>query len=146
MTKSVPQFPYAQYNQDVWNAHSPDDLARYVAPDARVHSMTPGNVAGSGLEYLKARARSLFNAFPDIEFRIEDVVQQEDRVAARVTLEGTHRGEFAGVQATGKRMKVYDFAMYRIADGKITDIWSLIDMQAMRDQLQGGASASGHFR
>jgi predicted ester cyclase len=43
-------------------------------------------------------------------------------------------------------MKVYDFAMYRIADGKITDIWSLIDMQAMCDQLQGTEAAPGHFR
>ena len=31
-------------------------------------------------------------------------------------------------------------------DGKITDIWSLIDMQAMRDQLQSGSAAAGHFR
>jgi steroid delta-isomerase-like uncharacterized protein len=146
MAESVSSFPYARYNQDVWNAHNPDALAKYVAPDARVHSMTPGNVAGTGLDYLKARAKSLFDAFPDIEFALEDVVQQGDRVAARVTLQGTQRGEFGGIPAAGKRMKVYDFAMYRIADGKITDIWSLIDMQAMRDQLQGGSGSSGHFR
>ena len=146
MTHSIPPFPYARYNQDVWNSHNPDALAEYFAPDARVHSMTPGTVAGVGLDYLKGRARSLLNAFPDVKFVIEDVVQQDDRLAARVTLEGTHRAEFAGIPATGKRMKVYDFAMYRIVDGKITDVWSLIDMQALRDQLQGGASSSSHFR
>ena len=108
--------------------------------------MTPGNVAGTGLDYLKARAASLLKAFPDVKFVIEDFIQQGDRLAARVTLEGTHRADFAGIPATGKRMKVYDFAMYRIVDGKITDIWSLIDMQAMRDQLKGGSSASSHFR
>ncbi len=146
MANSTPPFPYARYNQDVWDSHNPEALAQYFSPNARVHSMTPGNVAGTGLNYLKARARSLFSAFPDVTFVIEDVIQQGDRVAARVTLEGTHRGEFAGIPATGKRMKVYDFAMYRIAGGKITDVWSLVDIQAMRDQLQGGASASGHFR
>ena len=146
MGNAVPPFPYARYNQDVWNSHNPDALAEYFAPDARVHSMTPGNVAGAGLDYLKTRARSLLNAFPDVKFVVEDVVQQDDLLAARVTLEGTHRSDFAGVPATGKRMKVYDFAMYRIVDGKITDVWSLIDMQAMRDQLQGGSSSSGHFR
>lgn len=146
MANSVPPFPYARYNQDVWDCHNPDALAQYVASDARVHSMTPGNVAGTGLDYLKARAASLLKAFPDVKFVIEDFVQQGDRLAARVTLEGTHRADFAGIPATGKRMKVYDFAMYRIVDGKITDIWSLIDMQAMRDQLQGGSSSSGHFR
>ena len=146
MTIDAAPFPYDRYNRDVWDAHDPDALARYVAPDARVHSMTPGKVAGMGLDYLKARAAALLKAFPDVKFVIEDSVQHGDRLAARVTLEGTHRADFAGIPATGKRMKVYDFAMYRIADGKITDIWSLIDMQAMRDQLQGGAAASGHFR
>ena len=146
MTSSTPPFPYARYNQDVWNSHNPDALAEYFAPDARVHSMTPGTVAGAGLDYVKGRARSLLNAFPDVKFVIEEVVQQDDRLAARVTLEGTHRAEFAGIPATGKRMSVYDFAMYRIVDGKITDVWSLIDMQALRDQLQGGASSSSHFR
>ena len=146
MANSVPPFPYARYNQEVWDSHNPDALAKYVASEARVHSMTPGNVAGTGLDYLKTRAASLLKAFPDVKFVIEDFVQQGDRLAARVTLEGTHRADFAGMPATGKRMKVYDFAMYRIADGKITDIWSLIDMQAMRDQLQGGSAASGHFR
>ena len=146
MGNSVPPFPYARYNQDVWDSHNPDALDKYVASNARVHSMTPGNVAGTGLDYLKARAASLLKAFPDVKFVIEDFIQQGDRLAARVTLEGTHRADFAGIPATGKRMKVYDFAMYRIVDGKITDIWSLIDMQAMRDQLKGGSSASSHFR
>lgn len=146
MAQTAPPFPYDCYNKDVWDSHNPNALAHYVAPDARVHSMTPGKVAGSGLEYLKARAESLLKAFPDVKFVIEEVVQQGDRLAARVTLEGTHRADFAGMPATEKRMKVYDFAMYRIANGKITDIWSLIDMQAMRDQLQAGSGAAGHFR
>jgi hypothetical protein len=85
MRSSSNPFPYARYNEDVWNSHNPDALGEYFAPDARVHSMTPGNVAGAGLDYLKGRAQSLFNAFPDVKFVIEAVVQQDDRLAARVT-------------------------------------------------------------
>jgi steroid delta-isomerase-like uncharacterized protein len=146
MAKSVHPFPYARYTEEVWNSHNPDALAMYFAADARVHSMTPGSVAGTGLDYLKGRAQALMKAFPDVHFVIEEVVEREDFLAARVTLEGTQRGDFAGIPATGRRMKVYDFAMYRIVDGKITDVWSLIDMHALREQLQGGASSSGHFR
>jgi SnoaL-like polyketide cyclase len=83
MANSAPLFPYDRYNKDVWDSHSPDELAKYVASDARVHSMTPGKVAGSGLDYLKARAASLLRAFPDVKFVIEEVVQQGDRLAAR---------------------------------------------------------------
>lgn len=143
---AVHPFSYARYTEEVWNFHNPDALAKYFAPDARVHSMTPGSIAGTGLDYLKERAQTLLNAFPDIHFVIEDLVEQGDILAARVTLEGTQRADFAGVPATGKRMKVYDFAMYRIVEGKITDVWSLIDMQAMRTQLQSGASSTAHFR
>ncbi len=146
MASSVHAFPYALYTEDVWNSHNPDALAMYFAPDAKVHSMTPGSVAGTGLDYLKGRAQSLMKAFPDIHFVIEGVIERDDYLAARVTLEGTQRGEFAGIPATGNRMKVYDFAMYRIMDRKITDVWSLIDMQALREQLQGGSSSSNHFR
>jgi steroid delta-isomerase-like uncharacterized protein len=146
MANSVRPFSYDSYTEEVWNSHNPDALAKYFAPDARVHSMTPGSVAGTGLDYLKARAQSLLKAFPDVHFVIEDVVEQHDRIAARVTLEGTQQAEFAGVPATGKRMKVYDFAMYRIVEGKITDVWSLIDIQAMRDQLQGSSTSTGAFR
>ena len=143
---AIAPFSYARYTEEVWNSHNPDALAKYFAPDARVHSMTPGSVAGSGLGYLKERAQSLMNAFPDIHFVVEDVLEQGDVLAARVTLEGTHRADFAGVPATGKRMKVYDFAMYRIVEGKIADVWSLIDINTMRAQLRSDASSTGHFR
>ena len=148
MADSVHPFPYDRYTEEVWNSHNPEALAQFFAADARVHSMTPGVVAGTGLDYLKGRAQSLFNAFPDVHFEIEDIVQREDLLAARVTLEGTQRGEFAGIRVTGKRMKVYDFAMYRIVGGKITDVWSLIDMHGLRDQLEtsGSPSSSGNFR
>jgi steroid delta-isomerase-like uncharacterized protein len=149
MAGSDSQFPYARYIDDVWNAHNPDALVNYVATDARVHSIVnPGDITGAGLDYLKQRASSLFKAFPDAKFVIEEVIQQDDRLAARVTLEGTQQSDFAGIAATGKRVKVYDFAMYRITDGKISDIWSLIDKQIMRDQLQGlpGFSATSDRR
>lgn len=138
MANSVPPFPFARYVEEVWNSHNPEALAAYFAPDAKDHSLTPGGPdSGAGLDYLKARAQALFNAFPDVLFVVEEVVQQDDRLAVRVTLEGTHRGDFAGIPATGKRMKVYDFATYRIVDGKITEVWSLVDMQRLRDQLRG---------
>ncbi len=135
MTEYDKSFPYDSYIQDVWNAHDPNALEKYFSPQVRVHSLTPGIDPGTGLNYLKGLAQSLFDAFPDVHFEIEDVVQQGNRLAARLTLEGTQQGEFAGIHPAGRRMKVYDFAMYRIRDGKFTDVWSLVDMQGLRDQL-----------
>jgi len=128
-------FPYHEYVDEVWNAHDPSALGKFFSPDVVVHSLTPGIDPGTGLYYLKDLAQSLFDAFPDVHFVVEELIQLGDRLAVRATLEGTPEGEFAGISATGKRMKVYDFVMYRISDGKITEVWSLVDMQGLRDQL-----------
>jgi predicted ester cyclase len=116
-------FPYKTYVDEVWNAHNASALAKYFTPDVRVHSLTPGIGPGVGLAYLQALAQSLFDAFPDVHFRVEGVVQQGSNLAARLTLEGTQRKDFAGIPGTGRRMKVYDFAMYRIRNGKFSDVY-----------------------
>lgn len=137
MDRGEGRFPYHRYVEEVWNQHDPSALAEYFAPDVRVHSLSPGIDPGIGLEYLMGLAKSLFDAFPDVRFVVEDVVQAGSRLAARLTLEGTHQQDFAGIPRTGKRMKIYDFAMYRIDGDKFTDVWSLVDIRGLRDQLLG---------
>lgn len=126
---------YRQYVEDVWNAHNPAALERYFAPEVRVHSFTPGIEPVVGLANLQALAQSLFDGFPDVHFTLDGIIVQPGQIAIRAFLEGTHTGEFAGMPPTGKRMRIVDFAMYRIVDDKITDVWSLVDMLGMREQL-----------
>ena len=54
---------------------------------------------------------------------VEDMIAEGDRVAARVTMRGTHLGEFEGIAPTGKRVEVRAMDMYRITDGKIVEHW-----------------------
>jgi predicted ester cyclase len=46
-------------------------------------------------------------AFPDAQFTIEDLIAEGDKVVARATEQGTHRGEFMGIAPTGKQVAVY---------------------------------------
>ena len=41
-------------------------------------------------------------AFPDLAITVEDMLAEDDRVATRVTMRGTHHGPLAGVAPTGK--------------------------------------------
>ena len=50
-----------------------------------------------------------------------------DRVAARVVMRGTHRGEFQGITPTGKRVEVRAIDMFRISNGKIVEHWGHAD-------------------
>ena len=80
-------------------------------------------------------------AFPDLAIAVEDLVAAGDRVAARWTLRGTHRGAFLGVSPTGRRVTVAGTEFYRLAGGKIVERWAVVDTDGLLRQL-GVASPS----
>jgi steroid delta-isomerase-like uncharacterized protein len=129
------EFDYRKYIDAVYNAHNPDAVDQFFTPNVIVHSVAPDVESGQGTDYLKDLARTLITAFPDVKLTVEEVVQEGDKLAARVTVEGTHKGEFAGIKPTGRTIKVANFAVYRIKDGKIAEMWSLVDTTQLRVQL-----------
>ena len=88
-----------------------------------------------GREAGKARYRAFRDAFPDIAATLHEVVAQDDKVAVRYTLEGTHGGPFAGVPATGKRVTLSGIAIMRLADGRIAEGWGCADFLGFLRQL-----------
>jgi len=75
------------------------------------------------------------SAFPRYELIAEDMFAEDDKVVVRFTLRATHRGEFMGVPATGKKVAVPGIIIYRIANGKITEHWMQIDSGGLMQQL-----------
>src|SRR4051794_27066020 len=45
------------------------------------------------------------SGFPDIQWTLEETIVEDDKVAARFTMRGTHQGEFFGVPPTGKTIE-----------------------------------------
>lgn len=77
-----------------------------------------------GLEGVKQAFRVLQSAFPDASHVIEDLVGEGDKVVARISARGTHQGNLFGVAATGKEVSMTGIAIYRLAEGKITERWA----------------------
>jgi predicted ester cyclase len=112
--------------EQVW-----DDL---VAPDMVLHfNSFPEPIVG--LEANKAFSKELFEGFPTIHNRIEDVVAEGDTVIYRSTLEGNQTGPFLGMPATGKKAKMNDFTMVKIKDGKIKEQWYETNLLSLMQQL-----------
>ena len=65
----------------------------------------------------------LHNAFPDIHFTVEREIADADRVAARWTITGTHRGTFLGIPPTGRQMHDQGVDLFRVAGNKIAEVW-----------------------
>lgn len=74
-------------------------------------------------------------AFPDEQTTFDDQIADGDKVVSRMTSRATHSGEFQGIPATGKRIKVTGILIDRIADGKIVERWGVIDMLGVLQQL-----------
>jgi steroid delta-isomerase-like uncharacterized protein len=90
----------------------------------------------------KARFGAFRGALPDIEATLQEVVAQDDEVAVRYTLTGTHEGPFAGVEATGKRVTRSGLASFRVADGRLAEGWGCADTLGLLQHL-GALPAPG---
>lgn len=76
-----------------------------------------------------------FDAFPDLQRPVEDLVAEGDKVVARWTSVGTHQGDFQGIPPTGKRVVTSGITIFRVADGKIVEEWSESDMIGLLQQV-----------
>ena len=74
-------------------------------------------------------------AFPDLKSTIEDLIVEGDRVAGRVTVRGTHKGEFMGISPTGRQVTIEGMFIGRAAAGKIAETWSQFDATGLMQQL-----------
>ncbi len=93
-----------------------------------------------GIEGFKAARTRRNLAFPDWKVIVDDVIAEGDKVVARATGQGTHRGEYMGIPPTGKVVKVSWIAIYRVTNGKLAEHWQHIDELGLRLQL--GATLS----
>lgn len=57
-------------------------------------------------------------------------------MALHLSVTGTHKGEFRGIQPTGRRVMTSQFTLYRVRDGKFIDVWDLVDINSVIDQIK----------
>jgi steroid delta-isomerase-like uncharacterized protein len=75
------------------------------------------------------------NAFPDLHHEIVDLVAERDKVAVRLNVTGTHKGEFQGIPPTGKKLSLDEMGFITIIDGKITEGWISADTMRLMQQI-----------
>ena len=101
----------------------------------------------SGPESLKGHVVLLRTAFPDLHFTVEELIADEEHVAARVTFGGTHRGVFRGFPPTDKSFVQSQMHMVRFVKGKVVEHWAVRNDLGLMQQLgilpsSGQASSS----
>ena len=118
------------------NANRPDISADVVAPSVCIYPATPGAAPDTeGIEELQVAFGRFHDAFPDLHITLDDVIAAGDRVAARWTATGTHRGELAGIPATGRSVRWGGIDLYRLERGMVVEWWRNDDFVGLLHQL-----------
>src|ERR1043165_1593428 len=121
--------------QEIYNSNNLDALGEVVSENL----LTPRIMQGipSGIEGAKAAHQIMLAGFPDYQTVIDDLIAEDDKVVARITMSGTHTGNFMGIPATGKRVVFTGIYIARIADGKIVEHWGEEDGVSLLAQQIG---------
>ena len=77
----------------------------------------------------------LYRAFPDLHITIEDLIADGDKVVEKDTVTGTHLGEFNGLPPTGKSVAYTEIFIMRFVNGRIAEIWGVVDVFSQMKQL-----------
>jgi steroid delta-isomerase-like uncharacterized protein len=113
--------------------HLAKTIDEIVASDAVIR--TPLPIDATGAELLKQVWTMLLRVYPDIHLTVDDVIAEGDKVVARNTVRGTHRGEFMGVGPTGKSVTYNEIFIFRFADGRVVETWGVVDVYAQMKQI-----------
>src|ERR1700753_3723995 len=90
----------------------------------------PARAEAAGLHQL------LTAAFPDLRVQIEDLIAEDDKVAARLMFSGTHQGPFRDFAPTGRPVSFGAIRIYQRAPGRLTASWAYQDSLALVHQLR----------
>jgi steroid delta-isomerase-like uncharacterized protein len=77
----------------------------------------------------------LLRGLPDLHVAVEDVIAEGDKVVFRATVTGTHQGEYMGLPPTGKSITYNEIFIFRFANGRIAEMWGVVDVFSQMRQL-----------
>jgi len=97
-----------------------------------------GSTLERGPEDVKRFQTEFGEAFHNMSLSIEDQIAEGDKVMSRVTLRGTHLGEFRGLAPTGKEIEIKAVTIFRFSsEGKVVESWDALDqLSLMRQSIE----------
>jgi steroid delta-isomerase-like uncharacterized protein len=125
---------------EVMNEGKLEVIDEICSQDFIDHDPLPGTSPDfAGLKDFVTQVRS---AFPDIETTAEDILVEGDRLAVRSTIRGTHKGDFMGIPASGKKVEVSNYDFVRFENDQAAEHWGTIDSAALMEQIGATPAAA----
>ena len=123
-----------RYIDEVVNQGKFDVIDEIYAEDYVNHTTTSGGEI-KGRQGVRDIVEQWRAAFPDVRVSLDDEFAADDRVVTRITVTGTHEGDWRGVAPTGASVDIRIISIFRIEDGQIIERWENADMLGLVQQL-----------
>jgi steroid delta-isomerase-like uncharacterized protein len=133
MSESGNRAVVQRFLEEVINQGRLEQANEIVAEDFVELDPLPGQ--RQGREGLKDVIGMLRTAFPDMNWVVEEMIAEGEKVVTRFTWTGTQQGTFMGIPATGRSVVVKGVVIDRIVGGMMTDSRILMDTMGMMQQL-----------
>lgn len=126
-----------QASFDVFVEGSTDRLDELLTDDYVLHDPTsPEEIRGR--DAFKEYIQTYRNAFSDLDATIETIIAEDDLVAVRFRVRGTHDGplpEAPDLEPTGREIEIVGMEFDRIENGRLAETWQVFDALGMLQQL-----------
>ena len=103
--------------------YSPEVL--YHGPSMELHN----------LDELKNLVNGFASAFNETKMTVKDQIAKDDTIVTRFDFTGVHKGKFAELPPTGKKIKIAGISITRLVKDKIVDEWEIFDELGLMQQL-----------
>lgn len=113
-----------EFHERLWAHGDLSAIEAALHPDAVTHW---GDFAANTIDAVRADAERYFLGFTEVETTIADLIAEGDRVVLNWSTSGLHSGPYGTHAATGRRIVMTGIDIFRLADGKIVEAWSLWD-------------------
>ena len=122
-----------KFYEEVFNKGNIAMADELMTVDFIEHEEFPG--LEPGREGVKQFFKMFRTAFPDLKATPEMMLAKGDKVVSYIIITGTHKGEFMGMEPTGKQIKIKGIDIVKFKDGKAAEHWGLTDSMTMMNQL-----------
>ena len=115
---------------EAWGQRDLEQAAGLVTEDFLNNSSS-----SQGREGVYEEGQFWFSAFPDARVTIEELIEEGDKVVARVLTTATHQGEFLGTPPTGNAVEIIEIDIFRVENGLIAEAWAAPDTFGLLSQI-----------
>lgn len=97
-----------------------ENCADTVADDVTVHQ---AGETRRGVEWFTEHWKAFYETFPDASISIDEILADDERIAARITNTGTNDTAVPGIESTGTEVVFSTHLIARVEDGVLAELW-----------------------